>query len=282
MQDLGVNDEFLAMLGASAPSVVSDVLMSEMTGLAEHLGVPLARVLAGNLYYDTLKFMWGCTAFAVDTDTGPIHARNLDWSTKDRLLNDSTFVTRFLNAPSGEFLTIGWPGFIGVLSAVAPGRFAITLNAVLSDDPPLVACPVVFLLRQVLEEASTFEAAVEALSSTPIASDCLLLVSGARRSQMVVIERTPTRHAIRYPHDGAIFVTNNYVSLVSGAKAGAGALQETSCDRFNRIRSLFHLRRPALLEQCLDYLADAEVQMTITVQQMAFDPRTGTFSLRVP
>ncbi len=48
------------------------------------------------------------------------------------------------------------PGFVGVFSGVAPGRFAVTLNAVLSAEPPQPATPVVLLLRTVLEHAQTF------------------------------------------------------------------------------------------------------------------------------
>ena len=120
----------------------------------------------------------------------------------------------------------------------------------------------------------------EALASTPIASHCLLLVTGTRRSQMVVIERTPTRFAIRHPEDGAIFVTNDHVALRSNVTAAPGSLQATSCRRCERIRELVQLRPPARLEDCLDYLADDDVRMTITVQQMA--PQSGAVSLRIP
>src|SRR5262245_38797894 len=93
LRDLGANDDTLALLEASTTGVVPEVFRSEMAGLAEHIGVPLSHVLAGNLYYDVLKVMWGCTAFAIDTEHGPIHARNLDWWTRGRVLNDFTSVT---------------------------------------------------------------------------------------------------------------------------------------------------------------------------------------------
>lgn len=99
---------------------------------------------------------------------------------------------------------------------------------------------------------------------------------------MLVIERTPTRHAVREPRGGAIFVTNNYVALHSQSRFGALGLGETSCGRFDRIRELVSDNRPAQLEACLDFLADPDVQMSITVQQMAFDPRTGALALRIP
>src|SRR5690606_41653946 len=105
----------------------------------------------------------------------------------------------------------------------------------------------------------------EALASTPIASNCLLLVTGTRRSQMVVIERTPTRFAIRHPEDGAIFVTNDHVALRSNVTAAPGSLQATSCRRCERIRELVQLRPPASPEDRMDYLPCHDVRITVTL-----------------
>lgn len=282
LRDLSVDDAMLALLASSAAAVVPSDYHAEMSALADTLQRPLAHVLAGNLYYDALKVIWGCTAFAVDTDHGPIHARNLDWGTENRVLNDHTVVTAFKNAPAGSFTTIGWPGFVGVLSGVAAARFSVSLNAVLSDDPAKVDLPVVFLLRQVLEQAESFDQAVQMLTDTPIASDCLLLVAGPHRGQMCVIERTPNRHAVRHPTGGAVFATNDYLSLDANAVSTVGNLHATACGRRERIEQLVRTRRPANLQSCLQYLADSDVRMLITVQQMAFNPRNGEFLLRIP
>src|SRR5207237_8286843 len=140
-------------------------------------------------YYDALKVVLGCTAFAIHVGDVILHARNLDWWTENAALTRYTTVSRFIGGPVGEFTTIGWPGFTGAFSGIAPGRFAVTLNAVLSDEPLQTASPVVFLLRQVLEEASDFQSALRILTETPLASDPLLLLTGTRQGEMVVIER---------------------------------------------------------------------------------------------
>ena len=126
--------------------------------------------------------------------------------------------TRFTGATAGEFTTVGWPGFIGVFSGVAPRRFAVTLNAVISDEPLQAASPVVFLLRQVLEEAPDFQAALRTLKNTPLASDSLLLLTGIRAGEMAVIERTPYRAEVRLGENGSIFVTNDYRLMQTGLR----------------------------------------------------------------
>ena len=126
----------------------------------------------------------GCTAFAVNAGGSVLHGRNLDWWTQNAALAHYTAVTHFIGGPAGPFTTVGWPGFVGASSGVANGRFAVTLNAVLSLEPAQAATPVVLLLRTVLEEARTFDEAVATLSDALLPCDCLLLITGTRSGEM--------------------------------------------------------------------------------------------------
>lgn len=281
--DLGVDAPTMEYVGALAPGIIPEDLLAEMEGMSSALEATPAQVLLANLHYDMLKVVLGCTAFAVDTPSGPLHARNLDWWTAARALNEGTVVTRFINGPAGEFLTVGWPGFVGAFSGVARKRFAVTLNAVLSDEPGQITLPVVMLIRQVLETAAHFDEAVERLSTTTIATDCLLLVTGPDKGQMVVVERTPTKHAHRFAVAGEpLRVTNDYVAIDTDTGEPANELMQTSCGRYDRIAELLVADPPQDLERCITHLCDDRVMMGITVQQMAFRARTGDYLVRVP
>ena len=272
-RDLGLPASLVAEL--SRPAVRADY-WDEMQGIASRAGVPIEEVVCGNLYYDALKaVLMGCTAFAVDTPTGPLHARNLDWWSENDSLRRHTIQTKFIGAPEGGFTTVGWPGFVGAFSGVAPNRFAITLNAVISDDPLQMAAPVVFALRQVLEEASSFESALRTLQMIPLASDSLLLLTGIREGEMAVIERTPTRAEVRFAENGCVFVTNDYRKMHTGLRNFESQLQATACGRYDRISELVASRAPRNAEDCLSYLNDPAVRMGITVQQMVFHAATG-------
>src|SRR5262249_4764187 len=132
-RDLGLAPQQVAEF--ARPAVRAD-FWEEMEGVAYVAGVRIEEGACGNLYYDALKpVLVGCTAFAVDTPAGPLHARNLDWWSDNDSLRRHTLQTEFIGAPVGGFATVGWPGFIGAFSGVAAGRFAITLNAVISDEP---------------------------------------------------------------------------------------------------------------------------------------------------
>ena len=272
-RDLGLSASLVSEM--SRP-VVREEYWHEMECIASSANVPIDDVVCGNLYYDALKaVLIGCTAFAVDTPEGPLHARNLDWWTENDSLRRYTMSTRFTGATAGEFTTVGWPGFIGVFSGIAPHRFAVTLNAVISDEPLQAASPVVFLLRQVLEEAPDFQSALRTLKDAPLASDSLLLLTGLRAGEMAVIERTPSRSEVRLGESGRIFVTNDYRLMQTGLRNLDSELQATACRRYERISALVASRVPQDADDCLNYLSDAAVRMGITVQQMVFQASTG-------
>jgi len=229
-------------LTASAKDFIGSDHWREMESLARSMELPLGDVVMCNLYYDALKVVlsrvFGCTAFAIDAPGGILHARNLDWWTENSALARYTTVSHFVGGPAGEFTIVGWPGFVGVFSGVARGRFAITLNAVLSTEPTQLATPVVFLLRTVFEQARTFDDALALLTETPLPCDCLLLLTGIRAGELVVIERTPSRHALRYAKNGYVCVTNGYQALNAGLGSAPSELLATWCQRFERVEVL--------------------------------------------
>lgn len=273
-RDLGLDAGLRAQVAGYLADIVSEPYLEELRGVADVVGCSLEQAAIGNLYYDALKVVLGCTAVSMDRSDGPVHARNLDWWSAEGALTQSTAVIDFVRSGELVFRSVGWPGFIGVMSGVAPGRFAITLNAVLSEEPTTLATPVVFLIRDVLETAPSFEDAVRRLCDTPILTDVLLLVTGAEAGQRVVIERTPTRHAVRTGHP--LVVTNDYRALSSSTEATT-ELQRTSCGRFDRASALAQAGAAPF-----DILTDEAVRMDITVHHMVLRPATGQVQVRLP
>jgi acid ceramidase len=290
VRDIGGLGPFAPILTAYRDAFVDPEYVDEMRGIASVLDAPEEEVVLANLYYDAMKLVLssntiGCTGFVLDTPSGPLHARNLDWTTAENLLASETIVENF-HRGGGQplYRTVGWPGFIGCFSGVAPGRFCVTLNAVLSDDPPELAAPISFVLRRALETASSFESAVALLRDTPIASDALLLVSGTRRGEMVVVERSPKRSAVRGAQDGLVVATNDYRALgsTSGSRGEErGELAATSCARYDRAAMLARTTAPSV-DGCLDILRDPKVMMGGTVQHIVLRAATGDLRVTLP
>ncbi|MEM1056498.1 MAG: C45 family peptidase [Bacteroidota bacterium] len=281
--ELGGTEVFGDLLSTYAESWLRPDHFDEVRAIADLTGESIEQALLGNLYYDAVKLVLGCTAFAVDTPSGPLHARNLDWWTENDTLSAYTLVTDFHDPHrKRSFSTIGWPGFVGALSGIAPGRFAITLNAVLSAEAPAFAPSVSFLIRTVLEEADTYGDAVARLAAEPIATDCLLLVTGAARGEMAVVERTPSKSAIRHAESGFVAVANGYRLIDADTGEANGALQTTSCGRYERAMTCLRERRPQTTAECFAILSDEAVAMSITVQQMVLQASTGRRDVRLP
>jgi len=255
-------------------SILPAYYQEEIESIAQLTDFSTEEVLIANLYYDILKFYFGCTAFSINNEAVNLHARNLDWHTENNLLSTHTRIFDFQKKGVTVFKTVGWAGFVGALSGIRPQRFSLTLNAVLSNDQPEMAYPVSLLLRDVLCDCNSFATAQEKLEKMTIASDCLLLLTGPNANEQVVIERTPTRFATRMGTAGFVAVTNDYKTLQNNSTTES-VLQSTSCGRFDRATLLAQNDQPKNWQDCLQVLQDDEVMMGITVQQMVFNNRTG-------
>jgi hypothetical protein len=146
-------------------------------------------------------YLFGCTALADETATGPRLRRTLDWPFPG--LGRLVEVVR-RESRAGPYLNVTWPGFVGVLTAVAPGRFAASINQAPMRQRTLLwldyalnalaglrstALPPEHLLRQVFETCMTFEQARRLLETTPVARPALFTLVGCKPGERVVIER---------------------------------------------------------------------------------------------
>lgn len=279
LQDFAGADVILSGIDVYKESIISETYLQEIEGIAAICDFSASEILTANLYYDLLKFYFGCTAFAV-YDSGTMRqARNLDWHTDNNILSTYSKIFNFQRRGKTIFKTVGWPGFIGALSGVRPGAFALTLNAVSSQDDPQIATPISFLLRDVLENCHSFQKAQTILAQTAIISDCLILLSGTQKEEKVVLERTPTRCAIRTSEEDHIIVTNDYKLLTNEVISEGNILRDTSCGRYNTTQELLREQRPSDAIACLDILKNENVMMGITVQQMVFETKTGAITL---
>jgi len=274
-QDLASATDMLDQIEILAPQVIPSENLVEMKAIARQTDIPLGRIILCNSYYDLIKPLIGCTAFAFDGPDGPIHARNLDWWTDNNLLGDCSELFYFTGAPAGDFYAVSWAGYIGVLSGIAPNRFAISLNAVISPDPFELATPICLKLRETFETCQTYQEAITFLQQETLPADCLLLISGPHAGEYCVIERTPKRQFTRSPQDGFIAVTNGFRALDIQSGDLDSSLQATSDGRYKRICELSKTK-PKTLQACVDNLSDENVFMqNMTVQQMAFCVATG-------
>ncbi len=194
--------------------------LHEIDAVARLLGLPGAYAL-------NFSFELGCTT-ACQTHDGRAAMqlyRTLDWPFR---LGRDIVVARHAT-PSGPYDNITWPGYLGVLTGLAPGRFAAAIN-----QPPMrysfshvslglpidwmvnrwrirkaTALPPAHLLRQAFEQCATYEAAKSLLESTPVCIPVIYTLTGVTPDSGCVIER---RERDAVVHEAPVCVTNHWLT----------------------------------------------------------------------
>lgn len=158
-------------------------------------------------YFLSVNYEWGCTVrVCASPDGGSARLiRVLDWRTPGL---GSNIIAARVHAAAGPFVTMTWPGYTGVLQAVAKGRFSAALNQAPMRRPagiyPLdwvinaarvwrMPHPTAsHLLREVFETAANFSDARQMLIERPIAAPAIFALAGVRSGELAIIERTET------------------------------------------------------------------------------------------
>ena len=186
--------------------------LAEIDAISATLGFP-------GIWFLNSSYQWGCTALAREEGGVPWLARTLDWPFPG--LGRHAEIAR-MRGRAGEFMSITWPGYVGALTAMAPGRFAIAVNqaplrrrtrhpwlrpydfaANAIETWGIHHIPPDQLVRTVCEECDSFSEARHRLETTPIARPVICTLSGCLAGECCVIERTEHEHATRFQHTSA-------------------------------------------------------------------------------
>lgn len=190
----------------------------EIDGVRRRLGRPGAVML--NMSYE-----WSCSA-GIGADPAGVGSRllrTLDWPLPG--LGRAVVVAR-QQGNAGGYYNVTWPGYVGVLTAMAPDRFSAGIN-----QPPLRrftrsvpldwalgrlsmyrkgGLPPSHLLRRVFDECRDYQDAKRTLVNTPICLPAFFSLSGRLPDQGCVIERTETAAVV---HEAPFCITNHWVGV---------------------------------------------------------------------
>lgn len=173
-------------------------------------------------YFLSVNYEWGCSCRvgpSPDSRSARL-VRVLDWATPG--LGRHLIAAR-VKSGAGPFVTLAWPGYSGVIQAMAPGRFSAAINqaplrnafGVYSLDWMAARARVwkmphptaAHLLRDVFETAASFAEAKQMLSTRPIAAPAIFSLAGLKPGETAVIER---REEEAHVHAGATTAANHW------------------------------------------------------------------------
>jgi hypothetical protein len=163
----------------------------------------LDEKLPRGVWFMNFCYEWGCTTgVAPDpAGTGMQLLRTLDWPFHGL---ERHVVVSHQTAVAGDYYNITWPGFVGVVTAMAPGRFALAINQAPMIRRALTPMPIdwilnrlkvarshaippSFLARHIMDTCKTYAEAKTLLESTPLALPVAFILAG--NEEGCVIER---------------------------------------------------------------------------------------------
>lgn len=258
-----------------------EVCLLNCTYELSHAGDVASRSFQG--WMRALHRPFGCTAGVRWVEgLGMVHVRSMDWPLSE--VGRATRLFEF-DAGSHTFLSVGMPGFVGVLSGMVPGAYSVTMNWAPPSETPGFELGPAFLLREVLETCRTWASAVRALKETKLSSPVFFVVCGAEKGQACVIERTRAEAALRHPgEDGVLVQANHHLApkfrdrnapiITEDPEDGDVMSQSTSRHAVLEER-LSALTAAVRLSEVRQVLRRSPVQNEESHQQMVFRPATG-------
>jgi hypothetical protein len=182
------------------------------------------------------SYQWACTTLAAEHNGAPWLLRTLDWPFLG--LGRYTTIAQ-MQGEGGEFFSVTWPGYVGALTAMAPRRFAASVNqapmrrrtAHRFFRPYDFAAnaieiwrredlmPPDQLLRRAFELCADFAGARRMLETTPVARPVIYTLVGCRPNERCVIERTESDFLTR---DNDTSAANDWVPSRAGWEGRIG------------------------------------------------------------
>lgn len=259
----------------------------ELASWAEGLGISLGTTTILNCAYELSHLRWpklfGCTVgVRWIEDLGMIQVRNLDWPLAT--MGAATRLFRFRRG-GREFISVGVPGQVSVLSGMLPHAYSVTINWAPPAAFPTFDFGPAFLLRQTLETCNSYDEAIRILTQTRLSTSVFFTVCGIEKDQACVIERTQ-REAVVRSMTGMVLVQANhhvaerFVKNNEDLRDVAEGEEEFSIEGSSRRADTLHaelakVRSSSRLEDAAQVLDVPTVLNSLTCQQMAFCPRTG-------
>ena len=203
---------FNRRMGASVPLEYRQeikAMSASCTHEFDEFGSPYERQMQYHSAHDIGHVMQdymlvGCTSFAVwgreSADSSLLMARNFDFYMGEEFAKNKLVL--FEKPDSGyAYVSVTWPGMLGVVSGMNMQGLAVTINASKLEVPSSSATPISILVKSILQYASNIEEAETIASSFKTFVCESILVGSANDGRAVIIEKTPSAMGI-YSLDG--------------------------------------------------------------------------------
>ncbi len=238
--------------------------VEEMKAVAEAAEVSYEDMLLANTAVEIYQLTM-CSAVAVRgslTKEGVLlFGRNLDFPSLG-ILEQYSVVVEVEPKEGRRFVSVTWPGLVGVLSGMNEKGLAIANLVAFGVEHSTDGTPYMFLLRQAMEKAETVKEATRLLQDARRTTANSILVADASRDA-AVLEVSHGKAVVREIENDRVFATNNFVR--PGEKAAR-------CPRFRKLVRMADESKTPIDVSGVTAMLDAVHLGGTTVQSMVFVP----------
>ena len=158
----------------------------------------------------------GCTSLAVwnenSEDGDLLIGRNFDFYVGDDFAKNK--MVEFVEPENGiPYMSVSWPGMIGVVSGMNKEGISVTINAGKSRIPMAAKTPVSLVTREILQFSKTIDDAIAIAKKRKVFVSESILVGSANDKKAVIIEVSPKNFGV---YDAAnsskVLCTNHFQS----------------------------------------------------------------------
>ncbi|GEN75873.1 C45 family autoproteolytic acyltransferase/hydolase [Chryseobacterium hagamense] len=160
--------------------------------------------------------MIGCTSLAVwneNTEDGNLLiGRNFDFYVGDDFAKNK--LIELVEPEEGiPYLSVSWPGMIGVVSGMNKEGITVTINAGRSKIPLTAKTPISLVTREILQYAKTIDEAIAIAKKRKVFVSESIMVGSANDKNAVIIEVSPDNFGVyKVENTNKVFCTNHFQS----------------------------------------------------------------------
>lgn len=160
--------------------------------------------------------MVGCSSLAVwdeNTEDGDLLiGRNFDFYVGDDFAKNK--LVEFVQPESGiPYMSVSWPGMIGVVSGMNKEGITVTINAGKSKIPMTAKTPISLVTREILQFAKNIDEAIAIAKKRKVFVSESILVGSANDKSAVIIEVSPDNFGVfKVENSSQVVCTNHFQS----------------------------------------------------------------------
>ncbi|MFH1539837.1 MAG: C45 family peptidase [bacterium] len=260
-------------------SYIPEEYKEEMKGIAEGAGLEYEQVLNMSVHVDYLATIF-CSTFVASGDATAdgklIEGRNLDWAKgKLKEMDRHSTIAVFKPDRGHHFVSIIYPGIVGVFTAVNDKKLTAEVNFSMSKENAETGMPILIIMRHLVQNAGTLDEAEQLLRNTGRIAGYNITVADGKTNDARLIEIASYGVGALGLTNNSLVSTNHFITeqLTGGNFDYSYTSSKPSPERFARLKELIEKNFGKIdPEIAISMMQDDGVQVDGTVQTVIFKP----------